>query len=122
MLPTHSVDLPIEEMRSACEVLGTCSGFLRPNPYHRNKMVSDPVTRFWTMASELDFSIGFHEGSTNTMPTLGVDRFDKGPHGAPHDLAQHGDNAGSDDRDLGRRLRSSPAFPHRTSGVGPLSP
>jgi len=22
---------------------------------------------FWTMAEELDFSIGFHEGSTNAM-------------------------------------------------------
>ena len=29
------------------------------------------------MALELDFSIGFHEGSTNTLPTLGVDRFEK---------------------------------------------
>jgi len=24
---------------------------------------------FWTMAEELDFSIGFHEGSTTAMPT-----------------------------------------------------
>ena len=31
---------------------------------------------FWTMAEELDFSIGFHEGSTNAMPTVGVDRFE----------------------------------------------
>jgi hypothetical protein len=37
MLPTYSVDLPIEEMRSACEVLEKRGGFLRPNPYHRNK-------------------------------------------------------------------------------------
>src|SRR5258707_771332 len=28
------------------------------------------------MAEELDFSIGFHEGSTNAMPTVGVDRFE----------------------------------------------
>jgi hypothetical protein len=40
------------------------------------------------MAAELDFLIGFHEGSTNTMPTFGVDRFENGPRGAPHDLAQ----------------------------------
>src|SRR5207248_4766901 len=25
---------------------------------------------------ELDFSVGFHEGSTNAMPTVGVDRFE----------------------------------------------
>ena len=51
-------------------------GFLRPNPYHGNKMISDLMYEpFWTMAEELDFSIGFHEGSTNAMPTVGVDRF-----------------------------------------------
>src|SRR5260370_36132331 len=32
---------------------------------------------FWMMAEELDFSIGFHEGSTNAMPTVGVDRFEE---------------------------------------------
>src|SRR5246127_5616674 len=31
---------------------------------------------FWTMAEELDFSVGFHEGSTTAMPTVGVDRFE----------------------------------------------
>jgi len=51
-------------------------------------MISDPMYEpFWTMAEELDFSIGFHEGSTNAMPTVGVDRFEKGPRGALHDLA-----------------------------------
>jgi predicted TIM-barrel fold metal-dependent hydrolase len=29
------------------------------------------------MAEDLDFSIGFHEGSTNAMPTVGVDRFEE---------------------------------------------
>ena len=52
-------------------------GFLRPNPYHGKKMISDPMYEpFWTMAEELDFSIGFHEGSTTAMPTVGVDRFE----------------------------------------------
>jgi hypothetical protein len=40
-------------------------------------MISDPMYEpFWTMAEELDFSIGFHEGSTTAMPTVGVDRFE----------------------------------------------
>jgi hypothetical protein len=40
-------------------------------------MISDPMCEpFWTMAEELDFSIGFHEGSTTAMPTVGVDRFE----------------------------------------------
>ena len=77
MLPMQSVDLAIEEMRFAREVLGMRGGFLRPNPYHGKKMISDPIYEpFWTMAEELDFSVGFHEGSTNAMPTVGVDRFE----------------------------------------------
>ena len=76
MLPMQSVELAIEEMRYAREALGMRGGFLRPNPYHGNKMISDPIYEpFWTMAEELDFSIGFHEGSTTAMPTVGVDRF-----------------------------------------------
>ena len=34
------------------------------------------------MAEELDFSIGFHEGSNSSMPTVGVDRFQD--HAARH--------------------------------------
>src|SRR5438270_93730 len=77
MLPMQSVALAIEEMRYAREALGMRGGFLRPNPYHGKKMISDPMYEpFWTMAEELDFSIGFHEGSTTAMPTVGVDRFE----------------------------------------------
>jgi len=65
-------------MRFAREKLGMRDGFLRPNPYHGNRMIGDPMYEpFWAMAEELDFSIGFHEGSTTAMPTVGVDRFEK---------------------------------------------
>jgi hypothetical protein len=43
MLPMQSVDLAIDEMRHAREVLGMRDGLLRPNPYHGNKMISDPI-------------------------------------------------------------------------------
>ena len=43
MLPMQSVELAIEEMRYAREALGMRGGFLRPNPYHGNKMISDPM-------------------------------------------------------------------------------
>jgi len=77
MLPMQSVELAVDEMRHAREKLGMRGGFLRPNPYHGKKMISDPMYEpFWAMAEELDFSIGFHEGSTNAMPTVGVDRFE----------------------------------------------
>lgn len=78
MLPMQSVELAMEEMRYARETLEMRGGFLRPNPYHGKKMLSDPMYEpFWQLAEELDFSIGFHEGSTNgAMPTVGVDRFE----------------------------------------------
>jgi predicted TIM-barrel fold metal-dependent hydrolase len=56
-LPMQSVELAIDEMRYAREKLGMRGGFLRPNPYHGNKMISHPMYEpFWTMAEELDFS------------------------------------------------------------------
>ena len=77
MLPMQSVDLAMAEMRHARETLGMRGGFVRPNPYHGKKMLSDPMyAPFWRLAEDLDFSIGFHEGSTNAMPTVGVDRFE----------------------------------------------
>lgn len=76
MLPMQSVDLAIDEMRYARRTLGMRGGFLRPNPYG-DRTIHDPSYEpFWTMAEDLDFSIGFHEGSTTAMPTAGVDRFE----------------------------------------------
>ena len=78
MLPMQTVENAMAEMRYARETLGMCGGFLRPNPYHGKKMLSDPMyAPFWHLAEEFDFSIGFHEGSTNAMPTVGVDRFEE---------------------------------------------
>src|SRR4029453_2622862 len=68
-LPIQSVDLAIDEMRYAREKLGMRGGFLRPNPYHGKKMINAPMYEpFWKMAEDLDFSIGFHEGSTPRDP------------------------------------------------------
>ena len=76
MLTMRSVDLAIDEMRYARRELGMRGGFLRPNPY-KDRMLHDPSYEpFWTMAEELDFSIGFYEGSNSSMPTVGVDRFE----------------------------------------------
>jgi predicted TIM-barrel fold metal-dependent hydrolase len=77
MLPMQDVDLAIAEMRFAKKELGMRGGFLRPNPYHGLKMMSDPMyDSFWAAAEDLDFSIGFHEGASSGMPTVGVDRFE----------------------------------------------
>jgi predicted TIM-barrel fold metal-dependent hydrolase len=77
MLPMQDVDRAIGEMRFAKKELGFKGGFLRPNPYHGLKMMSDPMYEpFWAAAEDLDFSIGFHEGASSGMPTVGVDRFE----------------------------------------------
>jgi uncharacterized protein len=75
MLPMQDVDTAIAEMTFARKELGMKGGFLRPNPYN-NRLIHDPVYEpFWSVAEELDFSIGFHEGAAPGMPQVGVDRF-----------------------------------------------
>ncbi len=76
MLPLQSVELAIDEMRFAKKELGFRGGFIRPNPYS-DKMIHEPrYEPFWQAAEDLDFSIGFHEGASSGMPTVGVDRFE----------------------------------------------
>ena len=76
MLPMQSVTHAIEEMKFARKELGFKAAFIRPNPYN-NKMINHPdYEPFWAAAEDLDFSIGFHEGASSGMPTVGVDRFE----------------------------------------------
>jgi predicted TIM-barrel fold metal-dependent hydrolase len=82
MIPMQSVDAAIEEMRYAREKLGFRGVFLRPNPYN-GKMIHHPdYEKFWTMAEELDMSVGFHEGGNSGMMQVGMDRFEE--RGARH--------------------------------------
>src|SRR6266478_3694607 len=76
MLPMQSVDHAIQEMKFARKELGMRGGFMRPNPYN-DRLIHDPVYEpFWIAAEDLDFSIGFHEGGSSGMPTVGIDRFE----------------------------------------------
>jgi len=76
MLPMQSIELAIEEVRFARTQLGMKGGFLRPNPYN-GRMANHPdYDPFWAEVQALDFSIGFHEGASGGMPTVGVDRFE----------------------------------------------
>jgi predicted TIM-barrel fold metal-dependent hydrolase len=76
MLPMQSVPHAIEEMKFARRDLGFKAAFIRPNPYN-NKMINDPMYEpFWAAAEEYDMAIGFHEGGSSGMPTVGIDRFE----------------------------------------------
>ena len=78
MLPMQSVPHAIEEMRYARKELGFKGAFLRPNPYN-NKMIDHPdYEPFWAAAEDLDIAIGFHEGGSSGMPTVGIHR--RAPH------------------------------------------
>jgi predicted TIM-barrel fold metal-dependent hydrolase len=76
MLPMQSVAHAIEEMKFARKELGFKAAFIRPNPYN-NKMINHPdYEPFWAAAEEVDMAIGFHEGGSSGMPTVGIDRFE----------------------------------------------
>src|SRR5215212_5823691 len=76
MLPMQDVDLAVAEMRFARKELGFKAAFIRPNPYHGNKMINDPIYEPFSAAAEnLDIAIGFHEGASAGMPQIGMDRF-----------------------------------------------
>src|SRR3974390_2757196 len=76
MLPMQSVPHAIEEMRFARKELGFKAAFLRPNPYN-NKMIDHPdYEPFWTAAEDANMAMGFHEGGSSGMPTVGIDRFE----------------------------------------------
>ena len=77
MVPMQSVEHAIREMKFARRDLGFRACFLRPNPYHGTKMINDPMyEKFWAAAEDLDMAIGFHEGGSSGMPTVGIDRFE----------------------------------------------
>ncbi len=76
MLPLQSVELAIDEMRFAKKELGFHAGFIRPNPYSDKMIHEARYEPFWAAAEDLDFAIGFHEGASSGMPTVGVDRFE----------------------------------------------
>ena len=76
MLPMQSVEHAIAEMKFARKELGFKAAFIRPNPYN-NKMINHPdYEPFWAAAEGVDMAIGFHEGGSSGMPTVGIDRFD----------------------------------------------
>ena len=76
MLPLQSVELAIDEMKFARKELGFRGGFIRPNPYSDKMIHDERYEPFWQAAEDLDFAIGFHEGASSGMPTVGVDRFE----------------------------------------------
>ncbi len=75
MLPFQDPHAAAAEVRRAALELGFRAAFVRPNPCC-GRHIGDPAYEpVWTAAEELRVAIGVHEGSSNTIPTLGVDRY-----------------------------------------------
>lgn len=76
MLPIQDIGVAIREARRAVEELGFKAVFLRPNPprpgvyWHQSRF--DPL---WEAIQDLSVPLGFHEGVSSHMPTVGADRF-----------------------------------------------
>ena len=74
MLPLQDPVAAVDELRRAHRELGFPAAFVRPNPC-LGRAISHPAFEpVWTAAEELGVAIGIHEGSSNTIQTLGMDR------------------------------------------------
>jgi predicted TIM-barrel fold metal-dependent hydrolase len=76
LLPLHDIDESIRELTRATEQLGFRGAFFRPNP-HAGRPIHHPAYgRFWECAAALGVPIAVHEGLSDSLPTLGRDRFE----------------------------------------------
>jgi predicted TIM-barrel fold metal-dependent hydrolase len=74
MVPLQDPTAAAAELRRAHDELGFRVAFVRPNPVC-GRSISDPSHEIvWETAENLGVTIGVHEGSSNTIPTLGTDR------------------------------------------------
>lgn len=74
MLPMQDPPAAAAELRRVHFELGFPACFVRPNPC-QGRVLADPAHEVvWATAEELGVTVGIHEGSSYTIPTLGHDR------------------------------------------------
>jgi uncharacterized protein len=74
MIPLQDPIAAAAELRRAHDELGFRVAFVRPNPV-LGRSIADPAHEVvWETAESLGVTIGVHEGSSNTIPTLTTDR------------------------------------------------
>jgi predicted TIM-barrel fold metal-dependent hydrolase len=76
LLPLVDVDESIRELERATEQLGFRGAFVRPNPYAGRPIHHPCYERFWEGAASLGVPVTVHEGLSDTLPTLGRERFE----------------------------------------------
>jgi uncharacterized protein len=76
LLPLIDVGESIRELTRAVEHLGFRGAFFRPNPYAGRPIHDAAYEPFWRCAAALGVPVTVHEGLSDSLPTLGRDRFD----------------------------------------------
>lgn len=76
LLPLVDVDESIRELTRATEQLGFRGAFFRPNPYAGRLIHHRDYEPFWQCATALGVPVTVHEGLSDTLPTLGRERFE----------------------------------------------
>jgi predicted TIM-barrel fold metal-dependent hydrolase len=75
LVPQLDIFETLKETKRAIGDLGLRGVMMRPNPIGRT--IEDPGwDQMWSLLEELDTPLGFHEGTSLTVPHLGTDRTD----------------------------------------------
>jgi len=76
LLPLRDLDASVAELERGVTKLGLRGAFFRPNPYGGRPIHHPAHERFWACAASLGVPVAVHEGLSDTLPTLGRDRFE----------------------------------------------
>jgi predicted TIM-barrel fold metal-dependent hydrolase len=76
LLPLRNVEVSVRELERATERHGFRGAFFRPNPY-AGRPIHDPAYEpLWACAASLGVPVTVHEGLSDSLPTLGRERFE----------------------------------------------
>lgn len=76
LLPLSDLEASVAELERTVERYGFRAAFVRPNPYAGRPIHHPAHERLWRCAASLGVAIAVHEGLSDTLPTLGRDRFE----------------------------------------------
>jgi predicted TIM-barrel fold metal-dependent hydrolase len=76
LVPQLDVTAAMEEARFGVEQLGMRGVFLRPNPIGGRTLDNPVFEPLWSLIEDLDVPLVLHEGTTQNLPQVGLDRYD----------------------------------------------
>jgi predicted TIM-barrel fold metal-dependent hydrolase len=76
ILPQMDIGESMAELRRGVGELGLRGAFLRPNPVGGRTLDNPAFEPLWSLIEELDQPLVLHEGTTQDLPQVGMDRYD----------------------------------------------